>query len=159
MNPALGTFSAEYVAANIYHALDYAILTEAVVYRDLAGNLHRACVGMPFDGLTIPRFFWRVSGPPLRHPRLPAGAIHDDICLKALALPPGPARDAERLRGDTLFREMAEALGAGRFERWYLYRSVRIGAASTADDEQIPHYIEEYDAFMEWYRKQGSKGR
>ena len=149
----LGTFSSDYVANNAYPALRYMIITESMSYRSLDGMRDTACVGMPFNGLNIPRFFYRVAGPPMDNPLLLAGEIHDHICFMARSLPAGPGRDTERLRGDDLFREMAGVLGANKFERWYLYRSVRIGAKKSAKDPQWPNYIDDYDAFMATYHE------
>ena len=147
-----GTFNGERVPLDHYPRLGYALIRdEAVVYCDLAGGEHCARVGMPFDGLTIPRFFWRLAGPPMRTPLLQAGAVHDDYCFRALAVPAGVGRDALRLEGDRLFREMVSVLGAGDVEAWYLFRSVRLGAWAARNDPIRPHYIEEYEAFMAWY--------
>ena len=146
-----GTFNSERLALDHYPRLGYALVQEAVVYWDILGVEHGARVGMPFDGLTIPRFFWRLAGPPMRTPLLQAGAVHDDYCFRALALPAGPGRDALRLEGDRLFREMVSVLGAGGFEAWYLFRSVRVGAWDARNDPVRPHYIEEYEEFMAWY--------
>ena len=151
--PIAGTFNTNHVANDMFPALKYAIINEAISYRSLAGVEDRACVGMPFNGLNIPRFFWRVAGAPIMNRLLLPGAIHDHICFLARALPEGPLRDAERKRGDVLFREIAGVAGAGKVACWFLYRSVRIGAKASEGDPQWPNYIEDYEAFMVAYHK------
>lgn len=146
-----GTFSVDGVSLKFLPEYGFAILLVEVIYRDLAGRRHRASIGMPTDGLSIPRFFWRLAGPPFRHPYLLAAIIHDHYCYKAQSLPPGRERKAMRRSGDRLFREMVTVLGANRVQSWGLYRAVRTGAWSTRKAPQIPDYIHERNAFMAWY--------
>jgi hypothetical protein len=159
VNPAPGTFSSDHIPLDHYPAHGYALLLCDYWYCDLQGRIHRATIRMPSDGLTIPRFFWRVAGAPIRTPLLPAGIIHDHYCYKAASLPPGPERDKLRRQGDRLFAEMVSQLGANKVEMLALYRSVRIGARSARDDEAIPDYQHEYDKFMQHYITEGEQGK
>ena len=147
-----GTFNVESVTLEHFPMCGFAILQVAVVYCDISGRLHRSCVGMPTDGLSIPRFFWRLIGAPIRNQYLLAGIVHDHYCLKAKSLPAGPLRNNLRASGDLLFREMVSVLGAGPLQAQILYSAVRIGAAASMYSPRIPDYIHEYDAFMEWYQ-------
>ena len=99
-------------------------------YIDRRSRRHTAHRGEITDGGSIPRFFWRVAGPPFQSPLLPAYIIHDHYCTRAADLKKDwPAEYHQlRLEGDELLREMAEVLGASRIKCWYLYRAVRIGA-------------------------------
>ena len=108
----------------------FAVLLEDLTYIDRRSRRHTAHRGEITDGGSIPRFFWRVAGPPFQSPLLPAYIIHDHYCTRAADLKKDwPAEYHQlRLEGDELLREMAEVLGASRIKCWYLYRAVRIGA-------------------------------
>jgi len=92
------------------------------------------------DGMSVPRFFWRIIGAPIRNPYLLACIIHDHYCYKAACLQPGPTRDKLRLQGDLLFAEMCQVLGAGSSKCQLLYRAVRIGATASRNTPAQPDY-------------------
>ena len=146
-----GTFTLPTVELAIHTRLGYAVLKVSVCYCDLEGRLHRASVGMPTDGLSIPRFFWRLAGAPFLNRRLRAAIIHDHYCYKAQSIPAGKERDALRKSGDVLFREMCKACGDNKAQAWAYYRAVRAGAHATRKRPTIPDYVHEYSAFMRWY--------
>lgn len=151
-----GTFSSYVIPLEHDPSRGYAILLKDLVYCDLAGRKHRAHAGMPTDGLTIPRFFWRLVGPPFRHQFLLAAIIHDHYCYKAASLDVGRIRNNLRLHGDQLFEEMCSQLGAGDTHAKVLYGAVRIGAYSTRKDEPIPDYIHAPQEFRLYINSQYS---
>ena len=129
----LGTFSSDYVANNAYPALRYMIITESMSYRSLDGMRDTACVGMPFNGLNIPRFFYRVAGPPMDNPLLLAGEIHDHICFMARSLPAGPGL----LRSAAASPHGGWTAGA-RLEFWAKIFSGTIDSASPVPAHRLP---------------------
>jgi len=143
-----GTFSSHVIPLEHHPCRGYALTLEDLVYCDLAGRQHRASGDMVTDGLSIPRFFWRLVGPPFRHPFLLAAIIHDHYCLKAASLEPGQSRDALRLQGDLLFGEMCSQLGAKPLHAAILIRAVRFGALSSRKENPIPDYTHASQAFM-----------
>jgi hypothetical protein len=146
-----GTFSFDSVSLDFHPSCGYALLMISVIYCDLDGRLHRACVGMPTDGLTIPRFFYRVAGAPFLNKRLQAAIIHDHYCYKAQSLPAGKERNALRKSGDNLFREMCKVLGDNNAQAFAYWTAVRSGAMASRKAKQIPDYVHERAEFMKWY--------
>jgi len=109
----------------------YADLEAPFWYVDLAGRKHLAKQGMVTDGLSIPRFLWRLFGAPYASPYLAAGIIHDSYCKDARDIKhEGDITGAKQMRreADVLFREMLLYLGCGRVKAWSMYKGVRIGA-------------------------------
>lgn len=138
-----GYFETEFVALAFIPGTPYAVLLCDVVYVDAAGRRHVARRGMVTDGMSVPRFFWRVVGAPFRNGYLLACIIHDHYCYKAATVPPGPGRDKLRLAGDKLFGEMCGVLGAGKARQATLVKAVRIGASMTEGHPAAPDYEHE----------------
>jgi len=94
-------------------------------YVDSAGNKHYAPCDFETDGLSIPRFWWRIIGHPLDAAYLGAGVIHDFLWRRALAgeITFGYAnwvfRDALRALGIWWWRRTA-MWGAVTFNAWRL---------------------------------------
>lgn len=107
-----------------------AILLSDFIYIDKAGRTHTSKAGNITDGASIPRFFWRVIGPPMAGPYLPAAIIHDMYCEKAHTLTGKEAKEL-RLAADKLFFEMLECLGLSRLKCKLMYYGVRIGSVNT----------------------------
>ena len=109
----------------------HARLTEEFWYRDKKGNKHIAHKGFVYDGGSIPRFFWRVIGPPFTGKARYAYPIHDVECKRArdIALDTDPEMgEAFRKKADLTFIEMLEFLGVPWWKRRIMYRGVRLGA-------------------------------
>jgi hypothetical protein len=115
-----------------------AILTRSFHYTDKDGVKYTAPAGMPTDGASIPRFFYRVIDPPFASPYLSAAIIHDKICDDARHLAENDYKSAKILRkeGDCLFREMLLFLGCPRVKAWAMYRAVRIGALNLRNNKR-----------------------
>ena len=127
----------------------YAILQATLLYISASGRKIRAMCGMPTNGLSIPRFFWRVAGPPFRHVYLLAAVIHDHLCNKAASLPVGAERNALRKAADMLFREMCVFIKPkARLRAKVLYVAVRIGAWWSKNEPVAPDYEHEPDRCM-----------
>ena len=108
-------------------------LTRSFHYTALSGIKYTCPSRMLTDGLSLPRFLWRVLGAPFASPYLAAGIIHDAGCIDAqLAKDEVGLLEAQRLRliADKLFREMLMFLGCSKARAWIFYRGVRIGANS-----------------------------
>jgi len=105
-------------------------LVEELIYIDKKGRTHRAPANMPTDGLSIPRFFWRVVDPPMSSKYLAAAIIHDHYCYKAAHLADSDIKAARKLRkdADKLFYEMLRYLGCGFVKAKAMYRAVRLGS-------------------------------
>ena len=102
-------------------------------YVDKKGRTHTCPEGMKTDGLSIPRFFWRLIDPPIASDYLAAALIHDRICDDARDIwNAGNKTEARTLRkqGDVLFKEMLEYLDCPKWKVIAMYRGVRIGAMS-----------------------------
>lgn len=109
-------------------------LTRSFYYTDENGIKHTADAKMLTDGLSIPRFLWRVFGAPFASKWLASGIIHDAGCIESHRMndEDGDYEGAKayRLKYDKLFREMLRYQGCSRSRSWFLYRGVRIGARS-----------------------------
>jgi len=121
----------------------YAILTRDFGYVAASGCMTIARIGMPFDGLTIPRLAWRLVGHPWGR-YLPAGVIHDHLCYESASDFPGDERNRLRLAADCLFREaclwtVPDAPRAA----WIFYRAVRAGALASRYADPAHTYIED----------------
>jgi hypothetical protein len=147
-----GAFSLDFVRLDIHAGGRYALLVLPLSYKDLRGRIHTAHEGMPTDGLSIPRFFWRSAGAPMRHPCLRAAVIHDHYCFKSRSLPPGPDRAALRAAADRLFREMCKACGAGAAMAGIYYAAVRVGAWGSRNAPVMADYIREPALHLSQFR-------
>ena len=109
-------------------------LTRGFHYVDADGIKHTSPARMMTDGLSIPRFLWRVFGAPFASRYLASGIIHDAGCIEAHRLNDDfndyKGAVAYRLQYDKLFREMLLFQGCSRSRSWWLYQGVRIGARS-----------------------------
>jgi len=108
-------------------------LTRSFHYTALSGIKYTCPSRMLTDGLSIPKFMWRIIGAPFASPYLAAGIIHDHLCIeshKAVAEIGLLEAERERLIADKLFREMLLFMGCSRIKAWTMYRGVRIGARS-----------------------------
>jgi hypothetical protein len=85
------------------------------------GQIIEVLPGMPTDGASIPRLFWRLIGCPLRGRYVSAALIHDGLYL---------SHATTRQVADDLFREMLLCLGLPVWKSWLMYQAVRIGGRS-----------------------------
>jgi len=110
-----------------------ATLTRSFWYVDKDGVTYTAHAGLLTDGGSIPRFFYRLIGPPYASPYLAAYIVHDAICANSEHLArDGDLKDAQMLRkeADELFYEMLRYLGCPLIKAKAMYRGVRIGSVS-----------------------------
>ena len=125
---------------------------------DAFGHVHRAVPGLLTDGVSNPRFGWRVLGAPFSNRTLPAGVIHDHYCDEAESLPIGPERHQLRLEGDRLLRFMAATslldVRAPRDDQKIaqlrpavMYRGVRVGAFASRKAPRLPNYVHEQENY------------
>lgn len=125
------------------------LLSRRWVYVDGDGKIHRASPGMPTDGVSIPRTFWRVAGHPYGR-WLPIAVIHDHYCYKALVVPPGPERNALRSSADRVFWDGCKYLRPDQpAVTWVLYRAVRTGSLATRFAATWPDYEHQPYEFYE----------
>jgi len=85
--------------------------------------------GTRTDGASIPRFFWRLIGPPMTGPYRKAAVVHDagyggTLVWKEFQLPVGYARK----HVDRLFLVLMKWLGVKAWRRWAMYLAVRLFA-------------------------------
>jgi hypothetical protein len=100
----------------------------------LVGTSHKfVCPeGMPFDGLTIPRFFWRLIGHPYEAPQVVGAVPHDGGCTGELVWYVKNAKDEwvefdyTRAEIDEAFREIEKLLKVKRWRVNMMYRGVRL---------------------------------
>ena len=90
------------------------------------GTTLTAPKGMPTDGASIPRFFWRLIGPPMTGRYRQAAVIHDagytgDLQWRI----DGALREYDRKAVDALFLRLMKALGVPWWRRRLMYLAVR----------------------------------
>jgi len=83
---------------------------------DEVGSIWKCAAGSVVNGASIPRFFWRVIGPPLRGRYRFATIPHDVHCV--LRLYPSP--EVHRM-----FYRAMRASGVGRCKAWVMWFAVR----------------------------------
>ncbi len=86
--------------------------------------------GFLFDGLSIPRVFWRIVGHPLMGRSLPAGLNHDALYASHLA---------DREMSDMIFYDLLARNSVPWAKRWTVFYAVRIcgGIAWTRNSKDI----------------------
>lgn len=90
----------------------------------------RAPAGTITDGASIPRFFWRLIGPPLTGRYRQAAVIHDAGYTADLQWNiDGDSRSYNRKDVDTLFLQLMEALGVPWWRRRLMHLAVRLFGA------------------------------
>ncbi len=110
-----------------------AFLSRSFYYVDECGIKHACPSRMVTDGLSIPKFLWRIFGAPFASPYLAAGLVHDHYCKCSHDVAnAGNLKEAKQLRhrADELFLEMLLFLGCNKVKAWAMFRGVRIGALS-----------------------------
>ena len=90
------------------------------------GTTLTAPAGTTTDGASIPRFFWRIIGPPMTGRYRQAAVIHDagytgDLQWRL----EGALREYDRKAMDALFLRLMEALGVSWWRRRLMYLAVR----------------------------------
>tara|TARA_Y100000310_G_scaffold221436_2_gene223020 strand:+ start:4695 stop:5126 length:432 start_codon:yes stop_codon:yes gene_type:complete len=86
----------------------------------------RAPKGTKTDGASIPRFFWRLIGPPLHADYAPAAVIHDAAYEGTLLwTEKGVVQLFTREEADDLFLFLMEKLGIPPWRRKMMFRAVR----------------------------------
>ncbi|MDP6546128.1 MAG: DUF1353 domain-containing protein [Phycisphaerae bacterium] len=91
-----------------------------------AGTTLIAPAGTTTDGASIPRFFWRLIGPPMTGRYRQAAVIHDagytgDLQWRI----DGALREYDRKAMDALFERLMKALGVSWWRRRMMYLAVR----------------------------------
>ena len=86
--------------------------------------------GMPTDGASIPRFFWRLLGHPMEAPYVKAAVIHDAgyrgyLVWRHKHVTRYYEEEHTRSEVDLLFRALLKDLGMGWCRRNVMYRAVR----------------------------------
>lgn len=77
-----------------------------------------APAGFETDGASIPRFFWRLIGPPLAGKYAPAAVLHDYLYQRQIFT---------RRGSDVVFKFMMETLGVPQWKINLIYYGVRLG--------------------------------
>ena len=72
----------------------------------------------PFDGCTIPRFFWRIIGAKTDNQFLVAALIHDVLCQNHDYI------DKDRKLSSKVFRSILTASGVGKIKAYIMYLAV-----------------------------------
>ena len=115
---------------------EWVLLSE---YSVCVGTSHKLVCprGMLTDGASIPRFFWRLIGHPMKLPAVKAAVIHDGAYLgKLVWYRKNPdlwghsdqqwvEEDFTRKEADELFRELLRVLGVSWWRRQAMYTAVR----------------------------------
>ncbi|MBR4353762.1 MAG: DUF1353 domain-containing protein [Kiritimatiellae bacterium] len=73
--------------------------------------------GFAYDGASIPRFFWRVTGGPFQSPRCIAALAHDYLYA---------THKVDRATADKIYRDMQIAVGIAKYKARIEYRALRI---------------------------------
>lgn len=73
--------------------------------------------GFMYDGASIPRFFWRVTGGPFQSPRCIAALAHDYLYA---------THKVDRATADIIYRDMQFALGIAKYKARIEYRALRL---------------------------------
>lgn len=92
-------------------------ILKPLVYTDVDGKEWTVPADFISDGASIPRFLWRLCGPPWG-PYAESGVFHDWLYAT------GPV---SRLEADRLFLEAMQTQGIKRWRRQAMYRGVRVG--------------------------------
>jgi len=100
--------------------------------------------GMVFDGASIPRFFWRLVGPPMREAYRPAAVLHDAAYkseLQAETHTGCPVAPPTRKEADEILRLASIWRGVPSWKATVMYRAVRIGGgrAWTREHKRATH--------------------
>lgn len=91
------------------------VLLEDVDFLDTRNILWQCKKGDEIDGASIPRFFWRIIGPPLRGKYRKASVFHDVACSKKL--------HNTKMASDMFYDAMIES-GVGRVKAGFMYLAV-----------------------------------
>lgn len=92
---------------------------------------------MLLDGVSIPRFFWRVVCDPFEGAMLAPAGGHDLGCYLAQMLPRGPHRKAVRRFSDDLLPQTMRVMKNGRAKCSVVHKGVRIGGIYSANSPQL----------------------
>lgn len=92
-------------------------LQEDLDFVDDNGDLISVPTGFTFDGATIPRFFWRLCGPPMHHENVRAACVHDFIYTK---------KRLPRKKCDSLFYDALIIEGKNSVIAKLMYCAVRL---------------------------------
>lgn len=91
-------------------------LLEPFSFVDVVGDVHTSPAGSITNFASTPRFLWPLLPPTGSYGA--AAVIHDFLV---------GSKTVSRDKADAIFLEMLIVLGINPFERWVLYRGVRIG--------------------------------
>ncbi len=91
--------------------------------------------GFESDGVSVPRFFWRIISPPIDPRTIRAGVVHDWIYRHQ------PAGWTRR-RADAVFRRILIEDGVERWRAWLAWAGVRIGGGKAWEDSRFRIFAE-----------------
>lgn len=90
-------------------------LLKPVVYQDHKGRIWNVPEGFEFNGLSVPRFFWRLT-PPYTGRAREASVVHDYLC---------DARPVNSTTAHEVFYYALRANGVGWWTAWTRWAAVR----------------------------------
>ena len=93
------------------------------------GKTWTARDGLEFDGTSIPRSLWSLSGSPYTGDYRYAAIVHDQVCADY------PREGPERRAGDRMFMRACLAGGCSRLQAQLFYLAVRLGSTRTLFDK------------------------
>jgi len=85
------------------------------------GQQYEVPAGYDSDGMSCPRFFWRMLSPKINHKTLVPSVIHDWMY---------EAKICSRKEADEFYHENLIRNGFGKVKSWLVYIGVRIGGGS-----------------------------
>lgn len=112
-----GYFQPRHPTAKLLSDGESMLLSEAFQYVDADGQIWKCAEGSLVNGASIPRFFWRVVGSPMRGRYRFASIPHDVHC----DLKRHPSKEVHRM-----FYRAMRASGVGRVRAWVMWLAVRL---------------------------------
>ncbi|MBS5530192.1 DUF1353 domain-containing protein [bacterium] len=106
------------IDADIYFEESTRIRLREPLHFECGGDTHEVPTGFISDGMSIPRFFWRLLSPPVDGRTLRASVVHDYLYATGIF---------SRAEADRLYRKMLIADGYPHWKAWAVWTGVRIG--------------------------------
>jgi alpha-D-ribose 1-methylphosphonate 5-phosphate C-P lyase len=93
------------------------VTLNSISFQDAEGDIWEAPSGSITNGASIPRFFWRVIGPPMTGEYVEAAVIHDVYCVN---------KDVHYVEVHKMFYNACRASGVKWWKANLMYWAVRL---------------------------------